>query len=147
MSASTTQKTFMKLYNENTSEAITAMENLLFSKPAKISLIVKEVSLEKLIQKKISVAFLQKLIDHKANVNEVISLKGYPPFKLLKRALSLKLYEHAALLISRGASYGIESKPSKPLPPIIVAANLVIKHEGMTNIIYNIIFYFIIFVV
>ena len=137
MSAATTlQKTLKKLYNENTSESIAAMENLLFSKPVKMPLIAKEVSLQKLIQKKISVDFLQKLIDHKANINEVTSVEGYPPFNPLKRALSLKLHEHAALLISQGATDVIDRKPSKPLPPIIVATNLVIKKEGITKYFY-----------
>ena len=134
MSQATTQKTFTKLYIENSNESWAAMENLLFSKPANMSLAGKEISLEKAIKKKISVDFLQKLIKHKANVNEVISLSGYLPSNPLKRAISLKLHDHAALLISRGALDVVDSKPSKlSLPPIIVATKLVIKQEGINR--------------
>ena len=124
------QKTFNKLYSESTDEAWAAMENILLSKPDKLPLAVKEVSLEKAISRNISVPFLHKLIENKANVNEVTTQVGYPPSNPLKRALNLNLLDHSALLISQGA-ISVESKAKKNQPPIIVATLIVLRKEGI----------------
>ena len=106
------------------------MENIFLSKQDKFPLTGKEISLEKAIGRKISVLFLRKLIENEANVNEVTTQDGYLPSNPLKRALSLNLLDHSALLISQGA-ISVESKAKKNQPPIIVATLIVLRKEGI----------------
>ena len=126
------QTTLEKLHEESTDEAWSAIENILTTKPKKYALSTKTTPLIKAIQRKVSIPFLEILIQYGANVNEIKIYKTnqYWPLKISNE---MELHHHSACLIFYGALPNPSLKNSRKGPPIIVATQLVI-YEGEISI-------------
>ena len=128
-----------KLRLEGSDEAWSAMENLILSKPKRLSCNTKNMSLIKAVQRRVSLPFLKELLlqGAKSNINEVIPSKGeqYWPLKL---SLIAKLYKHSAILIYHGASCDPTVRNIRKQPPIITATELILK--GMIVLFRQILF-------